>query len=572
MDSNNNSISNLVQNIMKIGKNHITSDKYYIKKKYINQNINENNIKNRSNIKVYIYSVLNFKNKEIHNTKINGIYDISYKYKFSKIKKSNIKTNKSIQPNNPEFKNNILINKQIIKNGSIFTKDILEDSENNENNIILQKIINEDSNLKELYNRYLIYSTRIPIEIFNNNYKNSNIAKLNNKLINDAKQILSDYLTNKSSNLIYPNINSEIIYRLNEDNNSKIIVIGDNHGGLHSFFRIIIRFIILGIIDKNFKLKNNYKIIFLGDIIDRGNFSSELIYIILKLIIINNNKDELKVIFIRGNHEDPLIYARNGFEKEIRHKYRNKSDEILLNINKFFSYCPSAVILSHKNINYWLCHGGFEISRDTYNKSYIVNTLSIPLENELISYNEKYDISQIRWNDFTPTKTHISYDRLDPLSQTNMKKYNFNIDSFINTLPSNNNLIYNIGKNELFSFLNNSNIDFIIRGHTDNVSNAMLLSSFNHDIDYKYYILNNTNNIKYYNKFKNTFEKNNPLKYTKLNGKSENEIVTIYPEIFERNIIKINDLYLYPVLTISNNSDNKRNIYPDSYIIISDEE
>ena len=69
-----------------------------------------------------------------------------------------------------------------------------------------------------------------------------------------------------------------------------------------------------GIINlKKFIINDPYKIIFLGDIIDRGIYSLDILNIIFKLII-NNNKvkklNDIKIIFIRGNHETK--YYKDG--------------------------------------------------------------------------------------------------------------------------------------------------------------------------------------------------------------------------------------------------------------------
>ena len=74
------------------------------------------------------------------------------------------------------------------------------------------------------------------------------------------------------------------------------------------------------------------------------------------------------------------------------------------------------------------------------------------------------------------------------------------------------------------------------------------------------------------NNYDINYENNKILDYAKVtNKKCNEEIVTINPRLFDHvnNISKYNsNVILYPVLTISNNSDIERWQYDDSYIVI----
>src|SRR4030095_2740312 len=53
----------------------------------------------------------------------------------------------------------------------------------------------------------------------------------------------------------------------------KIVMMGDFHGSVHTFLRHLFRFHRLGILDlKTLKISPNYRLVFLGDVIDRGSF------------------------------------------------------------------------------------------------------------------------------------------------------------------------------------------------------------------------------------------------------------------------------------------------------------
>jgi len=496
------------------------------------------NIQKQSIIKVFIYQI-----------RVNNGYN---KYSFKKIKKVNNSA--------PEIKS-----KEFNKNNDkylLYTENIIEDIKQNTDKNISQNILKDDNEILLLYEEYYTFSARLRYNknFTNNTSKNNLFIRLKttiyNNIINlleESKKIMINYIKNNS------NIIDKIIDKITDDNNivlrfkekesSKIIVMGDQHGSFHSFFRIIIRLKIMNIIDNNYKLDNNYKIIFLGDILDRGLFAIEILYIIFKLIIANNNENELKIILNRGNHEEYNTYRRYGFENEffkitLKNKENKQYDEYLKNINNnfkdFFKYCSSAIILEHNNINYWLCHGGFPddlksldiIENNPKNLIYIINNV----------INKNYETSEIRWNDFINTPNNI-YGARGP-----------------NT--------YFIGTESLNLFKEKLNINFIIRGHTDNISNAMLLSKININIDKDdyWFHINDTNYIEHIKEINKEKDLDKLITYNtlKLSKKADNEIAIINSSNFN----DIDKNILYPVLTISNNCDNDRNLYNDSYVII----
>lgn len=100
-----------------------------------------------------------------------------------------------------------------------------------------------------------------------------------------------------------------------EDNTLKIdgdvIIVGDIHGSLHDLLRIL-----------KFIQENNSKVLFLGDYVDRGNFSLECITILFAFKVMNPDKFYL----IRGNHEFDQICSQYGFKEEILNYHNPKVD------------------------------------------------------------------------------------------------------------------------------------------------------------------------------------------------------------------------------------------------------
>lgn len=80
------------------------------------------------------------------------------------------------------------------------------------------------------------------------------------------------------------------------------IIVGDIHGSLHDLLRIL-----------NYVGKNPYKVVFLGDYVDRGQFSLECIILLFSLKIMCPDK----YFLLRGNHEFDAMCSLYGFKKEI---------------------------------------------------------------------------------------------------------------------------------------------------------------------------------------------------------------------------------------------------------------
>lgn len=121
--------------------------------------------------------------------------------------------------------------------------------------------------------------------------------------------------------------------------NGDIIVVGDLHGHLPDLVRIMQRF----------GMPPNNRYLFLGDTIDRGNFSVETVCYILAMKV--SFPDH--VYFIRGNHEFESTCEACGFLDEVKDLY-GKEDvfQVLVDV---FRYLPLAAKL---NGDLLCVHGG----------------------------------------------------------------------------------------------------------------------------------------------------------------------------------------------------------------------
>jgi protein phosphatase len=119
----------------------------------------------------------------------------------------------------------------------------------------------------------------------------------------------------------------------------ELVIVGDIHGQILDLFRILAEF--------GPPPSTNY--LFLGDLVDRGEFSTETAVLLLTMKALWPSS----VFLIRGNHEFAEMWARGGFGAELEALYPNMKagDEFL----KAFAVMPLGAIVNDRI----LClHGG----------------------------------------------------------------------------------------------------------------------------------------------------------------------------------------------------------------------
>lgn len=354
-----------------------------------------------------------------------------------------------------------------------------------------------------------------------------------------------DYIDNYMA-FLYNKYNNEsedsYIKHISPKKTEKLIILGDFHGSLSTFIRHLLRFKTIGVFDDKCKIKDDYKIIFLGDIVDRGIYSYEIV-MILSLLFINNPE---KIIINNGNHEEFTtngrfvrdIYYSNSknylgnFINELLGKFRDINDVLEIytefnNVTKLQSVGISCLIPTEKNKYIFMCHGCLPHEHDKPN---ILNKEF----KENIKQNKNFFIknnigTSIKWNDFYGKKETIA----------SLRTFEENVE------------IKRVGKNVLNDAIEN-NIVMVIRGHEDLNHNSKIM-------------------------------KNNEFQWESLNSqKTDYEKCKINDNILSNmtHIIKIDDEtkniiiddkktdYL-PIITISTNTDLGKNLTSDSYIILS---
>ena len=136
---------------------------------------------------------------------------------------------------------------------------------------------------------------------------------------------------------------------------SKIIMWGDLHGAALSLAEGLNKLKEENCIDDQFNIIcPDCYFVFLGDYVDRGDQSIELIYMIMRLKVANPKK----VILLRGNHEDSVMNI--DLLSELRDKYQERASGFEW-IKRFYETLPCALTIGSGTKFIFCCHGGIEV-------------------------------------------------------------------------------------------------------------------------------------------------------------------------------------------------------------------
>lgn len=184
---------------------------------------------------------------------------------------------------------------------------------------------------------------------------------------------------------------------------AKVNIIGDIHGQFTDLLKL------LG--DKFDPEK--YKYLFLGDYVDRGPNSIEVITFLLCCKILYKDN----IILLRGNHETREISSIYGFKDEITEKYGNKPDNIYEKfVKEIFAYLPLAAEVSER---IFCVHGGLSQYLQVKNENGVSNDLDVifnSIKFPITDANDNELIQDLLWADpspdtkgFTPSERGTSF-------------------------------------------------------------------------------------------------------------------------------------------------------------------
>ena len=196
-----------------------------------------------------------------------------------------------------------------------------------------------------------------------------------------------------------------------------ISIVGDIHGQYYDLLRIL----------EIGGDPNNTSYLFLGDYVDRGVFSVEVI-LLLYALKINHPKT---IHILRGNHECRHLTSHFNFRQEVLHKYDLETYELIM---ESFDCMPLACILNKK---FFCVHGGISPELETLR--------DIEVMNRFIESPSKGLLCDLLWSDPTDTAHGC---------QSEAFKYN-----------EKRNCSFVYGYNATKAFLKNNNLKTIIRAH-----------------------------------------------------------------------------------------------------------
>ena len=129
------------------------------------------------------------------------------------------------------------------------------------------------------------------------------------------------------------------------------LVIGDLHGDLESLKYILNRESLPRSLSGGDKI-----LICLGDYVDRGRYSLEVLYVLFKLKL----KHPKEVLLLRGNHEPPpgLIPYPHDLPIQARLKYGHEGEKVYDELMETFQLLPHSAITSN---GAFLVHGGIPV-------------------------------------------------------------------------------------------------------------------------------------------------------------------------------------------------------------------
>ena len=159
-----------------------------------------------------------------------------------------------------------------------------------------------------------------------------------------------------------------------------IYVIGDIHGNILDLIRILI----------TAEVPPKSRFLFLGDYVDRGQYSVEVMTLLFALQIAYPEH----VLLIRGNHEFEAVNSFYGFQSECENRRNGK--EIFEAFNSTFEYLPLAAIV---NNSYFCVHGGLSPHLTSLRQ---LEEVQRPLRNYECNF-----VSDLVWSD--PSTTHPGF-------------------------------------------------------------------------------------------------------------------------------------------------------------------
>jgi len=197
--------------------------------------------------------------------------------------------------------------------------------------------------LGSIFQTFTPENTIVPIDVF--------IALINDMTVkfDTAKNTTAWFTPLDRQNSIYVQKDTAAIHQ-------SLYFHADFHGDVKSFAAFLQVLKNRNIINNDWQIRDNNKIVFLGDYIDRGFYGLEVLYTLIILKLYNPQS----VYILRGNHENSNIYESYNWgelSKKLQSQHINENI-FLSKLDAFFDTLPSALYIQIPNGNFLLfTHG-----------------------------------------------------------------------------------------------------------------------------------------------------------------------------------------------------------------------
>jgi protein phosphatase len=157
-----------------------------------------------------------------------------------------------------------------------------------------------------------------------------------------------------------------------------IYLIGDIHGNIFDLVRLLV----------SIPHAPDAHILFLGDYVDRGDYSVQVVMLLFALML----RFPDSIFLLRGNHEFASVNSRYGFQTELVQVFGDESGRIFQAFNRAFEWIPISALISSDIL---VVHGGIS---PRVTKIADLQQIQRPVAD----YEEGF-LADIMWSDPSPT-------------------------------------------------------------------------------------------------------------------------------------------------------------------------
>lgn len=178
---------------------------------------------------------------------------------------------------------------------------------------------------------------------------------------------------------------------------NECIIAGDLHGNLNDLLRILATNGLPKANQHNDQSDQrdikNPSYLFLGDYVDRGDYSIEVVTLLFSLQILYPDS----IFILRGNHEFRETNEKYGFLEQIKTQYEQVADDMFELFNSAFDILPLAAVVGR---SLFCVHGGLSSALTNVGN---INRFTRPITD----YNHSKIINDLMWSD--PTSESESF-------------------------------------------------------------------------------------------------------------------------------------------------------------------